>query len=88
MVPVFWLCTFVALWIVLWATHGLPLWASVYRGCPCRNPLMCLDAHGGIKAKRQPFVVVGVFLSMSRGGPNEVNVIAPFCSCTCFVFRV
>ena len=43
---------------------------------------MCLDVQGGIKAKRQPFVV----LSMSRGGPNKVNVIAPFCSCTCFVF--
>ena len=24
-VSVFWLCTFVALWIALWTTHGLPL---------------------------------------------------------------
>ena len=55
-VSVFWLCTFVALWIVLWVTHGLPLRASVYRGCPCRDPPMCLDAQGGIKAKRQIFL--------------------------------
>ena len=60
-VPVFWLCTFVALWIVSWATHGLPLRASVYRGCPCWDAPMCLDAQGGIKTKRQPFVVVGVW---------------------------
>ena len=60
-VLVFWLCTFVSLWIVLWATHGLPLRASVYRGCPCRDPPMCLDAWCGIKAKRQPFVVVRVW---------------------------
>ena len=45
---------------------------------------MCLDAQDSIKTKRQPFVVV--VLSMSRGGPNKVNVIAPCCSCTCFVF--
>ena len=31
-VPVFWLCTFVALWIVLWATHGLSSRASVHVG--------------------------------------------------------
>ena len=60
-VPVFWLCTFVALWIVLWATQGLPSRASVFRGCPCRDPPVCLDAQGGIKARRQPFVVVGVW---------------------------
>ena len=29
---------------------------TVYRGCPCRDPPMCLDAQGGIKAKRQPFL--------------------------------
>ena len=62
-VLVFWLCTFVALWIVLWATHGFPLRASMHRGCPCPDPPMCLDAQGGIKTKRQPFV--------SRGGPNK-----------------
>ena len=87
-VSVFWLCTFVALWIVLSATHGLPLRASVYRGCPCRDPPMCLDAQGGIMAKRQPFLwlLECVVLSISLGGPNKVNVIAPFCSRTCFVF--
>ena len=43
--PVFWLCTFAALWIVFWATQGLPSRASVYRGSPCRDPPMCLDAQ-------------------------------------------
>ena len=42
---------------------GLPSRASVYRGCPCRHPPVCLDAQGGIKAERQPFVVVGVWSS-------------------------
>ena len=51
---------------------------------------MCLDAKGGIKAERQPFVVVGMWscqylLVVFR---TRVNVIAPFCSCTCFMFRV
>ena len=70
--------------------HGLPLRASVYRGCPCRDPPVCLDAQVGIKAKRQRFCGCwSVVLSMSCGGlPNKVNVIAPFCPCTCFVFRV
>ena len=53
--PVFWSCTLVALWIVLWATHDLPSRAPVYRGCPCRDPPVCLYAQRGIKAKRQPF---------------------------------
>ena len=56
----FWLFTVNALRIVLWATHALPLRASVYRACPCQDLQMCLNAQGGIKAKRQPFVVVGV----------------------------
>ena len=28
----------------------------LYRLCPCRGPPMCLDAQGGTKAKRQPFL--------------------------------
>ena len=44
-------------------TQGLLSLASVFRGCPCRDPPMCLDAQGGIKAKRRPFVVVGVWWS-------------------------
>ena len=39
------------------ATHGLP---SLRHRCTVgidRDPPMCLDAQGGIKAKRQPFVV-------------------------------
>ena len=56
-------------------------------GCPCRDPPVCLDAQGGIKAERQPFCGCwSVVLSLSCGGPNKANVIAPFCSCTCFVF--
>ena len=31
-----------ALWALVWATHGLPVYrAPVYRGCPCRGPLGC-----------------------------------------------
>ena len=44
-----------------------------------------LMPKGGIKAP----TLCGcwsVVLSMSRGGPTKVNVIAPFCSCTRFVF--
>ena len=80
----FWLCTFVALWIVLWATHGLALRASVYRWCPCRDPPMCLDAQGGIKVKRQPFVAVGAWSCL----PNKVNVVPLHCFRTRFEFRV
>ena len=83
---VFWSCTLVTLSIVLWATHGLPLWASVYRGCLCWDPPMCLDAQGGIKGKVQNLCGCWSVLLMFRGGPNKVNVIAAFCSCTCFVF--
>ena len=77
----------VALWFVLWATHGLRLRALVYRGCPCRDPPMCLDVQGGIKAKRQPFCGCwSVVLSMSCGGlANKVNVISLQCLCTRFV---
>ena len=83
----FWLCTFVARWIVLWATHGLPSRASVYRGCPCRDPPMCLDAQCGVKAERQPFVVVGVWSCrcLLCALPNIFNVISLHCSCTCSV---
>ena len=50
---------------------------------------MCLDAQGGIKAKRQPFCGWSVVLSASRGGlPNKVNVISLHHLCTRFVFRV
>ena len=42
----FWLCTLIAQWILLWTTHGLPSRASVYCGCPCWDPPMCLDAQG------------------------------------------
>ena len=34
---------------------AFPLLASVYRGVLASTPPMCLDAQGGIKAKRQPF---------------------------------
>ena len=42
--------------------HRRPSLAGI--GVPCmslREPPMCLDAQGGIKAKRQPFAVVGVW---------------------------
>ena len=70
---------FVALWTVLWATHGLPSRASVYRGCPWRDPPMCLDAKGGIKAKRQPFVVVGVWSCQCRVVVSPARRTALFC---------
>ena len=28
-------------WNLLWVSHGLPCWAPVYRGCPCRDPPVC-----------------------------------------------
>ena len=52
----FWLYMCVAQRIVLWATHGLPFRASVYRGCPCWDPPMCPGAQGGIKEERQLFL--------------------------------
>ena len=43
---------------------------------------MCLDAQGGIKARRQPFVVVGVWSCQCLVVvQKKVNVIAHFCSC-------
>ena len=81
--------------IVLWATHSLLLRASVYRGCPCWDPPMCPDAQVGIRAERQPFVVVGVwsFHCLVRTLPNKFNVISPFASSgvtalLLYVFRV
>ena len=58
-----------------WATHGLPLRASVYSGCIDRDPPMCLDAQGGIKAKRQPFVV-GVVLKSCGLGRGRRDVLS------------
>ena len=38
-----------------------PVRAPVYRGCPCRDPLVCHRVQGDSVAKRQPFCVcVGV----------------------------
>ena len=89
------MCAFAALWIVLWATHGLPLRASVCSGCPCWDPPMCPDALGGIKAERQPFVVVGAWSCQCLVCtlPNNFNVISPFSSSRVtallvYVFRV
>ena len=47
---------------------------SVCRGCPCRDPPMCLDAQGGIKAKRQPFCGCwSVVLSIK--GPRDITAL-------------
>ena len=90
-----WLCPFVAQWIVLWATHGLPFRASLHCGCPCCDPPVCPDTHVGITAERQPFVVVGVWSCqcLVRTLPNKFNVISPFPSSRVtalllYVFRV
>ena len=41
---------------------AFPVWAPVYRGCPCRDPPVCHRVQGDSVAKRQPSlcVVVGV----------------------------
>ena len=44
-------------WNWLWATHGLPCRALVYRGCPCGDPPACHRVQGDAVAKRQPFLV-------------------------------
>ena len=61
-VPVFWLWTFVALWIVLWATHGLSFRASVpWVSLPGPTDVpWCPGWHHG-KAPTLFFVVVGVW---------------------------
>ena len=81
---VFWLCTFVALWVVLWATHGPPSRAPVHRGCRYGDPPVCLDAQGGIEEKRQP-LWFGVMSCQCLLVVQTVNVISLHCSCTCFV---
>ena len=43
-----------ALWALVWATHGLPVYqAPMYRGCPCRDPLGCppLPRQDGIGSR-------------------------------------
>ena len=84
----FWLCTFVALWIVLWATHGLPSRTSVYRGCPCRDPPMNLDAQGCIKAKRQPSVVVVVWSCQCLVVVFQTSSQRGFTALLLYAFRV
>ena len=84
-VSVFWLCTFLALWIVLWATHGLPSRASVYRGGPCWDPWMCLDSQGGIKAKRRPFLwLLDDLVDVSWWSKRQLD----FTALLLYVFRV
>ena len=43
---------------------AFPVWAPVYRGCPCRDPPVCHRVQGDSVAKRQPFcVLIGVVTS-------------------------
>ena len=39
-------CRWSSLWSLLWATHGLPCRAPVYRGCPCRDTPVCHRVQG------------------------------------------
>ena len=55
----------VELWCC-WATHGLPLRAPVSVRID-RDPPMCLDAQGGIKAKRQPLCGLSCLVVMCLG---------------------
>ena len=47
------------------------VWAPVYRGCPCRDPLVCHRVQGDSVAKRQPLLFVCVV-----GGATE-NTYTP-----------
>ena len=49
-------------WKLLWATHGFPVRALVYRGCPCRDPPVCHRVQGDSVAKRQPLLCVCVLV--------------------------
>ena len=49
---------------LVWATHGLPFRAPVYRGVSCLDPPVCLRVQDDPEAKSQPIVVlVGVLRS-------------------------
>ena len=54
---VFVVCRWLSMWTSSWATHGLPCRAPVYRGCPCRDPLVCHRVQDDSVAKRQTFFV-------------------------------
>ena len=56
--------------VVVCGAFGLPTAFPCGHRCTVgidRDPPMCLDAQGGIKAKRQPFVVCVVLKSCGHG---------------------
>ena len=68
-------CPVVVVGGAFWVTHNLP---SLRHRCTVgidRDPPMCLDAQGGIKAKRQPFVV-GVVLKSYGHGRGRRDVLS------------
>ena len=61
---------------LVWATHGLPFRAPVYRGVSCLDPPVCLRVQDDPEVKSQPIVVlVGVLRSCDgRGREKRVCV--------------
>ena len=83
------LSVFLLCLVVLWLVVGPP--TAFLRGgtgvpwVSCLDPPVCPRVQDDPEAKSQPFLVwlVLLLVSTSLGGPIKVNVIVPFCSCTC-----
>ena len=63
-------------WWCCWTTHDLP---SLRHRCTVdidRDPPTCLDAQGGIQAKRQPFVAGVVLKSCGLGRGVVVHIMS------------
>ena len=85
------LSVFLLCLVVLWLVVGPPTasrrngpsvsWVSL----PGPTGVLRCPGRMASEAERQTllFWLVLLFVSTSLGGPNKVNVIEPFCSCTC-----